>query len=582
MQCVNSPTIKEVNNAHSKQKWLNIGTPSVRNLFFVSWSKRCLWLALGVMSFPLHMIWNSTVFETTSINEYITVAVTEEFIQGAKWSIPGYAASIGYNKRYYDIVQSLQNQATAGSLERLDTNSCLVAYHTNRVTDRKDVLLITDQQPSSETSLIAIYTSQLSFSDSYHPMYDWIDRVNGGWVTGDPFLGDTQELSAKECYSQTVDEQCKISIVLAFLGIVIFCNIVKGACFMLTLYITKKDPPLCTSGDMIQSFLKEPDVFITGRCLLSKRDMERNSPEWTPRSANTGDIWTGGRDSWLAAVNRWQLVSFVVSLAILTTAAGLLIMLQGPMDRPSGLESFSMPFIGDSATGWKIPETRVFASFLLINIPQILVSYIYMGLNNILTTMLVMAEWCGYSAASRKPRKGLRVSSPLPKTQQRSTYFLSVPYRWSIPTTTIIAAVHFLVSEGVSFMQIDVQSSGWNASSTTHTTNFLFISTITVAVIILPVLGISLIVLIALILLRSYTSYMPLAGCCSASIAAACQPSRLPHDMLGRKTMFPADLAEKNLKWGVVEAPNRAEFGIGHATFSGDDVTPLEEEKMYT
>lgn len=75
---------------------------------------------------------------------------------------------------------------------------------------------------------------------------------------------------------------------------------------------------------------------------------------------------------------------------------------------------------------------------------------------------------------------------------------------------------------------------------------------------------------------------MPLAGCCSASIAAACQPSRLACDVSGSNKSFPSDLAEKKLKWGVVERPEQSEFGIGHATFSADDVPPLEEETMYT
>lgn len=51
---------------------------------------------------------------------------------------------------------------------------------------------------------------------------------------------------------------------------------------------------------------------------------------------------------------------------------------------------------------------------------------------------------------------------------------------------------------------------------------------------------------------------MPLAGCCSASIAAACQPSRLGCDASGSIKCFPSDLVEKKLKWGVVERPERS------------------------
>ena len=58
MQCMNSPTRNEVDAAHSRQKWLNIGTPSIHNLFLVSKSKTLLWLILGLTSF--HCICSGT------------------------------------------------------------------------------------------------------------------------------------------------------------------------------------------------------------------------------------------------------------------------------------------------------------------------------------------------------------------------------------------------------------------------------------------------------------------------------------------------------------------------------------------
>ena len=56
MQCLSSPTRAEVDKAHSRHVWLDIGVPSVRNLPRVKWSRIVLWLLLGLSSAPLHLM----------------------------------------------------------------------------------------------------------------------------------------------------------------------------------------------------------------------------------------------------------------------------------------------------------------------------------------------------------------------------------------------------------------------------------------------------------------------------------------------------------------------------------------------
>lgn len=591
MQCMNSPTRSEVDAAHSNQKWLNIGTPSIRNLFLVSKSKTLLWLVLGLTSFPLHMLWNSTIFETKMIQQYITTAVTEEFLHGGHWTFPEPYGSVSF-ARNNELIDGLQQQALAGSLERLDIKSCSDAYHKIMVSDRKHVLLVVDD-PGSNNSVIDIFDlSQSGYGDSS------LGTTNLGHLKGfpscnphcsswtAPIFGDLQDLQVRECFSQKVAPQCKINLVPSLLAVVIACNVVKGVCFLLALRITRKDSPLCTTGDMIQSFLKEPDVHVVGRCLVSKRDFERRSQsrEWASRPISTGDVWTGGRSRWFSSVNRWQAGVFMFSLGcIAIVVAGLLSIQKETMSGESEVP-IEMDLLNTSAPDMslRVAESGILAAFIITNIPQVLVSYIYLGLNNVLTTMLVMAEWCGYTAASANSPKGLRVSSPLPETQQRSTYFLSLPYKWSIPISITTTIIHWLVTQGLLFLQFDVHTSGWEEPSTVNTTSYIFIAKATIWFVIVPVLFASLFALFFLGVFKKYAPHMPLAGCCSASIAAACQPSRLGCDASESNKYFPSDLAEKKLKWGVVERPEQSEFGIGHATFSADDVMPLEDETMYT
>lgn len=56
MQRLASPTRKEVDNAHAKKKWLDIGMPSVRNLVHINKGRALLWLLLGLSSIPLHFV----------------------------------------------------------------------------------------------------------------------------------------------------------------------------------------------------------------------------------------------------------------------------------------------------------------------------------------------------------------------------------------------------------------------------------------------------------------------------------------------------------------------------------------------
>ena len=56
MQYLTSPTRQEVDKAHARRVWLDIGVQSVRNLWCISWIKIILWCLLGLSSVPLHLM----------------------------------------------------------------------------------------------------------------------------------------------------------------------------------------------------------------------------------------------------------------------------------------------------------------------------------------------------------------------------------------------------------------------------------------------------------------------------------------------------------------------------------------------
>lgn len=56
MQLLVSPTRREVDEAHRKWRWVDIGVPSIRNLWSIAPQRRIVWFILGFSSVPLHFL----------------------------------------------------------------------------------------------------------------------------------------------------------------------------------------------------------------------------------------------------------------------------------------------------------------------------------------------------------------------------------------------------------------------------------------------------------------------------------------------------------------------------------------------
>jgi hypothetical protein len=56
MQLLVAPTRSEIDKAHRKQIWLDIGIPSLRNLPHIARRRRVIWWILGISSLPLHFL----------------------------------------------------------------------------------------------------------------------------------------------------------------------------------------------------------------------------------------------------------------------------------------------------------------------------------------------------------------------------------------------------------------------------------------------------------------------------------------------------------------------------------------------
>ncbi len=88
---------------------------------------------------------------------------------------------------------------------------------------------------------------------------------------------------------------------------------------------------------------------------------------------------------------------------------------------------------------------------LIANLPQALLSFLYLTYNALFTCMLLAEEWSGFA----HQRKSLRVSCPVGK--QRSTYWLQPPNIYSLPLLVMSAMLHWLVSQSLFLVRVAVE-----------------------------------------------------------------------------------------------------------------------------
>ncbi|KAI9881436.1 MAG: hypothetical protein M1823_006650, partial [Watsoniomyces obsoletus] len=188
------------------------------------------------------------------------------------------------------------------------------------------------------------------------------------------------------------------------------------------------------------------------------------------------------------------------------------------------------------------PAQKIIGSILIANLPQAILSFIYLHINGLLTSMFLASEWSGYS----EERKGLRVSNPKPDTAQRSTYFLQVPYRVAIPLMVLSGVLHWLVSQSIFLAVVALYAPTGVLLSSVAVASCGFSP---MAMIVVLGIGVAIVIVAASLGgLSRFPSGMPLAGSCSAAISAACHaPS------------WDVDASLKTVKWGVIPGTERGD-----------------------
>jgi hypothetical protein len=204
-------------------------------------------------------------------------------------------------------------------------------------------------------------------------------------------------------------------------------------------------------------------------------------------------------------------------------------------------------------------DASILKDVVLVNLPQLLLSILYFLYNGMFTTMLAGYEWSLFGSQ----RRTLRVSSP--RHQQRSTYWLQLPWRYSIPLIAFLSLMHFLVSRSLFLVRILVfdYNSLPEPSKNISACGF---SPLAILVVIIALLVMMVFLLVCS--LRALPLGGPVVGTCSWVISAACHS---PVDEV--------DAAFKAVKWGVTE-PGSVDKP-GHCCLSSHKVEEPVVDCMY-
>ncbi|KIW27128.1 uncharacterized protein PV07_06897 [Cladophialophora immunda] len=594
MQCLTAPTREDVDRAHARGEYLDVGVPSVRNLRRVAGRKMILWWALGLSSIPLHLMYNSAFYKSLETNDYNLYFVTQDFVDGKPF-VPFPVTELYLRPDQQDVQSSLVTHPD--TWERLDNDACIHAYATNFLTSRRNLVLVSNNSTKQANETVLKVTQYvngdvnafdwicttddnmkykvdipLGFNGGIRPCETWVSKIEAIASEWQPYNFDVEY-----CLSERVTERCSYNGNIPIVAIVLACNAVKIA-GMLFVAFRLEDNPLITVGDAVESFLNENDKSTEGLCLLNKSDVVmamQTKSHWYLR-AQGRDVELKAKVARLrtklgleaASLTRWSLTLGLLVLALIVVGAllGVAIKTINSLGFDIGAIGFGKVTQAAVINGWSIgshgsPSSKILSSILIANLPQTIFSFLYLNLNGVLTSMWLASEWSDFA----KERKSLRVSRP--KAAQRSTHFLQLPYKAAVPLMVLSGALHWLISQSI-FLAVVAE---YNADGTLY--DSIYIATCgfsPLAMIVVLVLGGVLVVAtLGLGMMMKYDASIPLVGSCSAAIAAAChQPS------------WDTDASLKAVQWGVI--PGMVDSGgVGHCAFSSGEVEPVREGRAY-
>lgn len=425
--------------------------------------------------------------------------VTSDFLEiRDDWAVskPNYFANESPENR-----TSLENlQTKARGFDETANLECIRAY-SESLNATAELVLVTDRLSASynDSSLIHGWISGNAGSWSGATMWvcaaymprnlfrycseEWIRSLRGDWKVRPTDTKFDEDFTIRHCLMgkrpdpKSPSRLCGVHYNFHLLVAIITLTGLDAA---IITYVAKlhKDPTLVLLGDAIAHFLEIEAGSNTPS--LAVRPQERDESVESIIGLRQG-LWPVGAPRWSSAVSKrtWRyslcLYDFPNKPSVeplLTTrslhrfVAGILVGLVMLYAALKDLTNLKMPI--DLASLWayglgKTNEHSLASTYglnfvrgsrgraiqvVLANSFQVMVSFLYLFYNNILTRQVLADEMIRYV----RNRKALRVSSPRNLTQ-RSSYFLSLPWKYAVPQMGLFMVLHWLISQSAFTVQ---------------------------------------------------------------------------------------------------------------------------------
>jgi hypothetical protein len=383
MQIMVAPTREDVDKAHARSQFLEVGVQSWRNLRHVPWRNVICWALLAITSIPLHLIFNSAVLESRASTDFLMAVTSESFLHGAPWALPGVAeAPHTADSDRERVVTDMQNSILSSHecdlvrWERISIKDCVDRYNNTRApltSHRHVVLVISDlvnstadgwapsdilidpsrdsEGPMNKSNALwsAMHFSRNDkwLSDqaerrgksNYYGKSDfevylamaslsyWINlNVSTGIISANAsvFREGFSSMRAEYCLSEAFKVDCRLEVGNTMLLIVCVACLVKCTLCVVILATSRSRVPLITPGDAVESFIMKPDSTTAGMCTFARDDFVNRDYHQCFRWLPSPRAWVSrNRRVGCAVPTRIWIWSYVLIGTSLVVASGL-------------------------------------------------------------------------------------------------------------------------------------------------------------------------------------------------------------------------------------------------------------------
>ncbi|KAI0389437.1 hypothetical protein F5Y17DRAFT_448925 [Xylariaceae sp. FL0594] len=572
MQVISAPTREDVDVAHRRGVFTDLGVPSYRNLWYIPKLNVVFWVVLGASSAPVHLLFNSAVLETRISTDVLAVLASEVYLSGnQEWSSPGVsppatinltADAVPLTTTLSDIRQSLDNDPNRW--KRIGLVECLERYNDSSIplSEYRHVIIVVSDPWSN--------TSTGWGMDKGHIVHSNDSTANSIWTTiylkrgkpigqaDDEFNPPNNDLSniidldkashllrsstvyhertgaslkAEYCVSEASAGTCKLEMQYVILTTVCAIFAVKSSLVVAWMVNSRHYKPLLTRGDAIESFITNPDDSTVGLCTLDRREF----------TSLHGRYWRGpatdfARPRVLAPRKRVLLGSSLsgpmwisYSLIIMTPLLGTVALFFANIHyKFTDFSKFGQSILNPAFSSDYLDST---VASICANAPQLVLSICYFVYNGLFTLLLAEDEWASYGRGTTKKCKTLRVTEK--KGEQRSSYRLQLPYRYSLPMMAASTILRWLWSQCV-YIAIYNGHAGYLPYAVVPGYGFHGVQFSPDALLVTLIATCLVTPVPFLLALRSRSSMIPVGGTCSAVVSAA----RTVHDSRQPDALF--------------------------------------------